>query len=246
MAEPRLITAAEAALDDVGDVKGPGPVTDGNIALFDGTSGTLLKAAGVVEGVATIDSTTNILIGDNAGNAVDSTVPISAISGIPLTLNPGDVLAKDASDNPLISLPGDGSQLTFNIPAVASSYFVVQDEDNNTLLTIPAYDGIQLFAAPGNEEQPQGNNISLTGSDGFDDGETATNGGGITLQVGNPSNDGAPGVIELAGRVILSDTNPPSAANDPGTAGQIAWDSGFIYVCIEANTWVRAALSSWS
>ncbi len=81
MATPRLITAAEAALDDLGDVKGPGPVTDGNIALFDGTTGTLLKAAGVVEGVATIDATTNILIGDGAGNAIDSTVPISALGG---------------------------------------------------------------------------------------------------------------------------------------------------------------------
>ncbi len=84
---PRFITAAEVAQDEAGDVQGPASSLDGNIALFDGTTGKLLKAAGVVEGVATIDATTNILIGDDAGNAVDSTVPISAIGGSFLSAN---------------------------------------------------------------------------------------------------------------------------------------------------------------
>lgn len=30
----------------------------------------------------------------------------------------------------------------------------------------------------------------------------------------------------------------------PGIKGQIAWDSGFIYVCTATNTWKKAALSS--
>ncbi len=85
-ATPRFITAAEAQADDLGDVKGPDTSGDSNIALFDGTTGKLLKAAGVVEGVATIDSTTNILIGDDSGNAVDSGVPVSAIGGGDATL----------------------------------------------------------------------------------------------------------------------------------------------------------------
>lgn len=37
----------------------------------------------------------------------------------------------------------------------------------------------------------------------------------------------------------------PASATANGTAGQIAYDSGFIYVCVAANTWVRAALSTW-
>ncbi len=97
MASPRLITAAEAALDDLGDVKGPGPVTDGNIALFDGTTGTLLKAAGVVEGVAIIDSTTNVLIGDGAGNAIDSGSAIGDLGSL-LTLNTARVDASGSDE----------------------------------------------------------------------------------------------------------------------------------------------------
>ena len=37
----------------------------------------------------------------------------------------------------------------------------------------------------------------------------------------------------------------PSSATDTGNQGDIAWDANYIYVCTAANTWVRAALSTW-
>lgn len=37
----------------------------------------------------------------------------------------------------------------------------------------------------------------------------------------------------------------PASATSTGTAGQIAYDSNYIYVCVAANTWVRAPLSTW-
>ena len=37
----------------------------------------------------------------------------------------------------------------------------------------------------------------------------------------------------------------PSGATDPGAAGQIAYDSGFLYVCTATDTWVRAELATW-
>ncbi|QDP55561.1 MAG: hypothetical protein Unbinned273contig1001_52 [Prokaryotic dsDNA virus sp.] len=37
----------------------------------------------------------------------------------------------------------------------------------------------------------------------------------------------------------------PGSASATGTAGEIAWDSGYIYVCVAANTWKRAAISTW-
>ncbi len=146
MAEPRLITAAEAALDDVGDVKGPGPVTDGNIALFDGPTGTLLKAAGVVEGVATIDSTTNLLAGDDAGNAVDSGKAVADLLSIPITLNPGDVLAQDEGDNPLINRDADGlvnakaSLILYSSGAVLDSGNLPFTSDNARIGIVDAND----------------------------------------------------------------------------------------------------------
>jgi len=37
----------------------------------------------------------------------------------------------------------------------------------------------------------------------------------------------------------------PSSASDTGTAGQIAWDSDYIYVCVATNTWKRVGISTW-
>lgn len=38
---------------------------------------------------------------------------------------------------------------------------------------------------------------------------------------------------------------PPVNANDPGTAGEIRYDSSYIYVCVAASTWKRSPLSTW-
>lgn len=37
----------------------------------------------------------------------------------------------------------------------------------------------------------------------------------------------------------------PVSAAAAGTAGQIAYDAGYIYVCVGLNEWKRAALSTW-
>lgn len=50
--------------------------------------------------------------------------------------------------------------------------------------------------------------------------------------------------IVLAARPILP-THTPSSATDTGTAGEIAWDSSFIYICTATNTWKRVAIATW-
>jgi hypothetical protein len=50
-------------------------------------------------------------------------------------------------------------------------------------------------------------------------------------------------VAQVAG--ALSWTTVPANATAPGTAGQLAYDAGFIYVCVAANVWVRSPLTTW-
>ena len=38
----------------------------------------------------------------------------------------------------------------------------------------------------------------------------------------------------------------PAAANAAGVKGSVRWDAGFVYVCVDTNTWKRAAISTWS
>lgn len=37
----------------------------------------------------------------------------------------------------------------------------------------------------------------------------------------------------------------PQSASSAGHAGQIAIDTGYIYVCVDTDTWKRAALSDF-
>ena len=37
----------------------------------------------------------------------------------------------------------------------------------------------------------------------------------------------------------------PASAGDTGTAGQVAFASGFVYVCVATNTWQRAVIATW-
>jgi hypothetical protein len=37
----------------------------------------------------------------------------------------------------------------------------------------------------------------------------------------------------------------PVSANSLGTAGDIAFDNQYFYICITTNTWIRTALASW-
>ena len=40
-------------------------------------------------------------------------------------------------------------------------------------------------------------------------------------------------------------TKTPATAAATGTAGDIAWDTGYIYVCTATNTWKRIAIATW-
>ena len=51
-------------------------------------------------------------------------------------------------------------------------------------------------------------------------------------------------------RFIFSDrlnipTATPASASATGTAGDIAWDASFVYVCVGTNSWKRVAIAAW-
>jgi hypothetical protein len=37
----------------------------------------------------------------------------------------------------------------------------------------------------------------------------------------------------------------PASSSATGVAGQIAWDSNYVYVCIATNTWKRSPIGTW-
>lgn len=52
--------------------------------------------------------------------------------------------------------------------------------------------------------------------------------------------------LDINGDILrLRSSKTPATATATGNAGDIAWDSNYIYVCVATNTWKRTALSSW-
>lgn len=43
----------------------------------------------------------------------------------------------------------------------------------------------------------------------------------------------------------LRTAKTPASAGDTGNAGDICWDSDYIYICVATNTWKRTAISTW-
>lgn len=52
------------------------------------------------------------------------------------------------------------------------------------------------------------------------------------------------GGVTFTGSVTVS-TTPPANSTSTGSAGQIAWDSNSIYICVGTNSWKKAALSNF-
>jgi len=68
----------------------------------------------------------------------------------------------------------------------------------------------------------------------------------FTVGIGGDSSTRADGFyITRAGFLVSPVTHTPASASATGVTGQIAWDSGFIYVCIATDTWVRVATATW-
>lgn len=52
-------------------------------------------------------------------------------------------------------------------------------------------------------------------------------------------------VLNTDGTIRLPVTKTPASASATGTAGDWAYDSNYIYVCVATNTWKRVAIATW-
>jgi hypothetical protein len=67
--------------------------------------------------------------------------------------------------------------------------------------------------------------------------------GSAPTQVANFTSTGNFGIVGNTFNVPT--TRTPASAAAPGTAGDICWDSSYIYVCVATDTWKRVAIATW-
>lgn len=68
----------------------------------------------------------------------------------------------------------------------------------------------------------------------------------------SPTGDFGFGTASPTGKVDINDdvirvrtAKTPSSATDTGNAGDICWDSSYVYVCVATDTWKRSAIATW-
>lgn len=82
-----------------------------------------------------------------------------------------------------------------------------------------------------------------SGTEAFDLQVLLMSGGALaTLAAKFTSN----GNFGIAGNTInVPSSRTPASAGAAGAAGDICWDSSYIYVCVATDTWKRTAISTW-
>lgn len=69
----------------------------------------------------------------------------------------------------------------------------------------------------------------------------SANGGRVGVNTTSPTT-----VLDINGSALrIRNSATPASAGATGNAGEIRWDSDYVYACVATNTWKRAALSTW-
>ena len=69
----------------------------------------------------------------------------------------------------------------------------------------------------------------------------AISGGNVGIGTTNPS-----GKLDVNdNRIRVRTSKTPATAGAAGNAGEICWDSDYIYICVATNTWKRAYVDTW-
>ena len=113
--------------------------------------------------------------------------------------------------------------------STGSGSFKIQGGQSNTTVVSLAYDAI--------------GGTTLAG-DGGATGEFKIRADG-SLALTFDSSQNAEFAGEVYAPTLRIGTGAPSSSSDTGAAGQIKYDSNYIYVCTATNTWKRVALSTW-
>ena len=192
----------------------------GGISVLTSTNAVIF-ADGTEQNTAAVPATDtygNTYVADNTG------VTITDTNGNQMAMGSGFV-SLSADDS------GGGVSMWFDGTVYGAS---LSDGQGNALLLGDGFGNFNL-----SNESAQAGLISTTGNTCFCYGNPlfvgVSGGNGITIDT--------TGAAVNCPFSIASEA--PASSSAAGNVGQIAWASGYIYVCVAANTWQRAALATW-
>ena len=181
----------------------------------------------ISNGVMTVDLATVGTITPGEYTAATVTVDeFGRVTGIANTLSSGTVTSVEF-------VPGTGIEITGTNPIIDSGSVTITNSGVTRLNSGP---GIQLSGRTGEITVSATNpNPGTVTSVAVTSNTLVVTGGPIT----------STGTVNIELDAVVS-SSAPLTASSAGTTGQIAFSSGYVYVCIATNTWKRAALSTWT
>ncbi len=219
-----------------GAVTGPASSTDNYVALFSGTTGKLLKQGTGVLGTAAYTASTAYATAAQ-GVLADGAVPKStfaansvlyattAATPVALTVGASTFVGRKATGD-ISTLSAAEARTVLNVADGATAKAKATSAEINT-----GTDDVK-FATP----------LAIAGS-------TIVKGPASSTADHVAVFDGTTGKLLKNGGMALSSLMPgwvaaPASKTATGTAGQIARDDNFVYVCTATNVWKRSALAT--
>jgi len=192
-------------------------------------------SASIAAGITGNGTAGQVLTSDGAGNVIWSTVSAGGGSTTLEALTDTDIDSAGTGPYPL----ADGQILKWNsflsawqnvpddVSSIDGGYFgnSVQIEGNQA--------GTQLLLSTGTDPVAISDNNFSTGTAGQ-----------VLTATGDDGFGNATGVV-WANTSATASSSAPSTATSTGTAGTIAYDADYIYVCVATNSWKRASLTTW-
>ena len=183
-------------------------------------------------------------VGDINGEMLINAVTNVLVAG-------GGAVVADENGITLTSGTGDQNKLKFNTGVFRdadlwSNVFAVMLEanpegtSNTSTATLAAHDGsgdvyLDVYASSATTAEIMAYATGGASLKGMVLGDNS-------LQI----SDGATTGFDLNGKILrIRVSKTPSSASDTGFAGEMCWDSSYIYVCVATNTWKRVAIATW-
>ena len=188
----------------------------------------------------------SIVIGSLAANGATNNFLMSAIATYVMGAN--TLTLQDVCDNGTATTTGMTIADTLTLSkatgtglSVTSNATIGGDIDANGRLSVAELVHAELAVGTGLQ-------VTADASVGGSLTATSLQAGGVTMITGSSTSFGS-GITSLFGMNSFSDFkligNEPSSATDTGSAGQIAVDADYIYVCTATDTWKRVAIATW-
>ena len=196
----------------------------------------------------------------NGTDVVSAVTYFAALSSASLTLS-GNLTLNGGTANGVAYLNGSkaltsGSALVFDGTnlgvggAPANRFDVVGDQNSSLTSRVVNVNAggsagsrlrLENTSAPWDISNSRANSAALTFENSGTERMRLDSSGNLGIGTSSPT-----AVLDVnADKMRLRTAKTPSSATDTGNAGDICWDSSYLYICTATNTWRRIAHASW-